>query len=422
MEQLTSLLNVVDEKSLYEVFEASFDSVVVTDANWDKGIQILYVNKTFCEATGYTKEEVLGKNPKMFQGTESNYEVLQELKERLKRGEKFVGQTVNYKKNRAPYYVKWSITPLKNKEQELIGYVSFQRIIDKKGLELKHEKLLSSIVDISNNLILVTDLEGFIVYINNSFSEKLGYKKEELIGRHSRVLKSNEQDKEFYSKMWHSILTRGTFSDVFVSRKKDGSLFYDKKDISTIVDDMGNPLYYVSISQDVTQQMEKEKQLQTQAFKDTLTKLYNRRKYNDVIEEKLSAYHNNGDIFSLILIDIDHFKKINDTHGHDVGDGILKDLAKLLKNNIRSDDLVFRWGGEEFVLIVNKPSSSAYLLAEKLRVAISETPLAFIKITASFGVAEITHDMDAQTLFNSADKALYLAKESGRNQVKVHKK
>ncbi|QOP41830.1 sensor domain-containing diguanylate cyclase [Sulfurimonas marina] len=422
MEQLTSLLNVVDEKSLYEVFEASFDSVVVTDANWDKGIQILYVNKTFCEATGYTKEEVLGKNPKMFQGPESNYEVLQELKEKLKKGEKFVGQTVNYKKNRAPYYVKWSITPLKNKEQVVVGYVSFQRITDKKGLELKHEKLLSSIVDISNNLILVTDLEGFIVYINNSFSEKLGYKKEELIGRHSRVLKSHEQDKDFYAKMWHSILTKGRFSDVFVSRKKDGSLFYDKKDISTIVDDMGNPIYYVSISQDITEQMEKEKQLQTQAFKDTLTKLYNRRKYNDVIEEKLSAYHHNGDIFSLILIDIDHFKKINDTHGHDVGDAILKDLAKFLKSNIRSDDLIFRWGGEEFVMIVNKPSGSAFLLAEKLRAAISETPLAYMKITASFGVAEITHDMDAQTLFNSADKALYLAKESGRNQVKVHKK
>ncbi|MFT7859990.1 MAG: sensor domain-containing diguanylate cyclase [Sulfurimonas sp.] len=416
MDKFISLFTKMDQKSLYEIFDTSFDPVVVTDANWDKGVSIIFVNEAFCNATGYTKEEVLGKNPKILQGKESNYKILKELKTELQKGNSFVGQTVNYKKNRTPYYVKWSIIPIKA-ETKILGYISFQKVIEKKGLDIKHEKLLSSIVDISHNLILVTDLEGFIIYINRSFSEKLGYEKEELVGRHSRVLKSDIQEPEFYKKMWKSILTTGKFSDIFISRKKDGTLFYDKKDIRTILDDEGNPLYYVSISQDITKQMEREKQLQSQVFTDALTKLYNKRKYNDVIKEKIESFEKNGDIFSLILVDIDHFKKVNDTHGHEVGDLILKELAALLKDNSRSDDMVFRWGGEEFALIVHKPLSIASLIAEKLRIVISETELASINITASFGVAEIAKGVDENRLFNQADKALYKAKENGRNQV-----
>lgn len=419
MDQFTSLFASMDQKSLYEIFETSFDPVVVTDANWDAGVKIIFVNEAFCNATGYTKEEVVGKNPKILQGKESNYKILKELKRELKKGNKFIGQTVNYKKNKTPYYVKWSIVPIKTEDEEILGYISFQKVIERKGLDIQHDKLLSSIVDISKNLILVTDLEGFIVYINNSFSEKLGYKKEELIGRHSRILKSDVQDQSFYKTMWHSILKTGKFSDIFISRKKDGTLFYDKKDISTIVDDEGNPLYYVSISRDITKQMEKEQKLKSQVFRDTLTKLYNRRKYNDVIREKIESFQKNGDIFSLILVDIDHFKKLNDTYGHDVGDLILKELAVLLQENIRSDDMVFRWGGEEFALIVHKPSSTAAIIAEKLRAVISETELGSTKITASFGVAEIAKDMDKQALFNKADKALYEAKEFGRNRVQI---
>ncbi|WP_428739542.1 sensor domain-containing diguanylate cyclase [Sulfurimonas sp.] len=419
MDQFVALFKGMSQKSLYEIFETSFDPVAVTDANWEEGLKIIYVNEAFCSATGYSKEEMLGQNPKILQGKESNYKILKELKRELKKGKTFVGQTTNYKKNKTPYFVKWSIIPIKSKEEKILGYISFQKIIDKKNLDVKHDKLLSTIVDISTNLILVTDLEGVIVYINQSFSEKLGYRKEELIGKHSRILKSDAQNKKFYQRMWHSILKKGKFSDIFISRKKDGTLFYDKKDISTIMDDDGNPLYYVSISQDITQQMEKEKQLESKVYTDTLTRLFNRRKYNEIIKEEIERFHKNEKPFSLILIDIDHFKNINDTHGHDIGDLILKELASLLKENIRNEDMAFRWGGEEFVLIVHTSNDIAAIIAEKLRIIIKETEIATLNITASFGIAQITHNMDADTLFSTADKALYKAKKQGRDQVIV---
>lgn len=419
MDKLLELFESINDHSIYEIFETSFDPVVVTDANWKEGIKILFVNEAFCNATGYTKEFMIGKNPKVLQGKDSNYEILQELKEELQAGRKFVGQTTNYNAKREPYHVKWSIVPLFDKRDNIVAYVSFQKILEKRALSIKHEKLLSTIVDVSKNLILVTDLEGFIVYINNSFSQKLGYAKNELAGRHSRVLKSNIQSQDFYKKMWQSIIKTGKFSGTFVSRKKDGTLFYDEKDISTIFDDDGNPLFYVSISQDITKQVEKEKQLESQVFTDQLTKLFNRRKYDLMIKAKIAEYHKHGKVFSIILIDIDHFKSINDTYGHDKGDSILKGLASLLQQNIRSEDMLFRWGGEEFTLLVNISQVDAKLLAEKLRAKIEHTPLASIDITASFGVAQIQEQMIESELFSRCDKALYKAKSSGRNQVQV---
>jgi diguanylate cyclase (GGDEF)-like protein/PAS domain S-box-containing protein len=419
MDQFVSLFSSMDQKSLYEIFETSFDPVVVTDANWEEGVKIIYVNEAFCDATGYSKEEVVGENPRILQGRDSNYKILKELKRELQKGHSFVGQTTNYKKNKIPYFVKWSIVPIKDENEEILGYISFQKIIEKRGLELKQDKLLSSIVDISKNLILVTDLEGFIIYINQSFSEKLGYKKEELVGRHSRILKSDVQDKKFYRRMWQSILSKGKFSDVFISRKKDGTLFYDKKDISTITDDDGNPLYYVSISRDITKQMEKEKQLQSQVYTDTLTKLYNRRKYTEVVQQKLEDFEKNSKVFSLILADIDHFKSVNDTYGHDKGDQLLREFAQLLEENLRQDDYIFRWGGEEFAILVDTVGTSATLLANKIRKTIEETTLAELKITASFGVSEFQNGMDIEKLFNTVDQALYEAKQTGRNKVKT---
>ncbi|MEJ2415140.1 MAG: diguanylate cyclase, partial [Sulfurimonas sp.] len=234
-----------------------------------------------------------------------------------------------------------------------------------------------------------------------------------------RILKSDVQDKKFYRRMWQSILSKGKFSDVFISRKKDGTLFYDKKDISTITDDDGNPLYYVSISRDITKQMEKEKQLQSQVYTDTLTKLYNRRKYTEVVQQKLEDFEKNSKVFSLILADIDHFKSVNDTYGHDKGDQLLREFAQLLEENLRQDDYIFRWGGEEFAILVDTVGTSATLLANKIRKTIEETTLAELKITASFGVSEFQNGMDIEKLFNTVDQALYEAKQTGRNKVKT---
>lgn len=416
MKNILNLFNALDTKTFYTLFDHAIEPIVITDANLLDGVKILFANRVFCTTTGYTQEELIGKSPKLFQGKDSNHKILRELKGELLKGNDFVGQSVNYKKDGSSYIVKWSILPLKDKNANTIGYISFQKVIDKE-INLKHEKLLSSIVSISTNLILVTDIEGIIVYTNDAFCKKLGYSKEELLGKHTRILKSGKQDNNFYKKMWRSILKTGKFSDIFISRKKDNTLFYDKKDISTLKDDEGNPVYYVSISRDITHDIQKQKTLEEQVFVDTLTTLYNRKKYNEIIEQKIKTFQSSEELFSLILIDIDFFKNINDTYGHDIGDYVLQEFSSLLKNNTRDDDVLFRWGGEEFAILVNKEIDEAYKLAKKLRESIAKHNFQSIKITASFGISQINTGVNKQLLFNKADHALYQAKQSGRDKV-----
>lgn len=223
-----TLFSSIDVSSLYDVFEHNIQPIAITNCDWESGIKFVYVNRAFCNETQYLKEELIGQSPKIFQGKDSDKKVLKELKTELIRNENFVGQSVNYRKDGTAYYVKWSISPLKDNENNTKAYISFQTIIDKE-IKLEYEKLLSSIVDISNNLILATNVEGIIVYINKAFSNKLGYGSEELIGKHTRVLKSGKQNNLFYKKMWHTLIKDGHFSDIFISKKKDGTFFMIKK-------------------------------------------------------------------------------------------------------------------------------------------------------------------------------------------------
>lgn len=409
-------LKALDIKSLWESFEYSIDPIVVTDANWDEGIKLIYVNNSFCLQTGYLKEELIGKSPKIFQGKESNKNILNELKEDLQADKDFIGQSVNYRKDGSSYFVKWSISPLKDKDGITIAYISFQKMVEKK-IKFENEKLLSSIVENSENLILVTDLNGIIVYTNDTFNKTLGYKEKELIGKHSKVLNSGKQDKSFYKNMWRSLLKYGHFKGVFESIKKDGTFFYDKKTIKTIKDNEGTSIYYVSVSRDISKQRKEEEELKKELYLDRLTQLFNRRKYDEIIDQKVENYELTNSQFCLVLIDIDYFKAINDNYGHDMGDFVLKEFAKILQENIRKSDLLFRWGGEEFALVVDNDIMKTYNLSEKLRNIIAKHSFQSIKVTASFGVSSIKKGFNKKTLFKNSDKALYKAKQAGRNKV-----
>lgn len=418
MKAVQNLLSHTKVQSLIDLFEYSIEPVIITDADWDVGLRIIYVNRELCRMTGYGRKELIGKSPKIFQGKKSNLRTLKHLKTELLAGKNFFGQSINYRKDNSSYIVKWSISPLKDENDVILGYISFQKTIEQ-VIQIAHEKLLNSIVNTSQNLILVTDLEGYIIYVNDACNEKLGYLKDELIGKHSRILKSGMHSAQFYTQMWNNIIEHGTFSDIFVSRKKDGTFFYDKKNITTIRDTDGNPIYYVSTSTDITEEMTLQKSLESQVYIDSLTQIYNKKKYEEVILEQIKAFQKDKKIFSLIVIDIDHFKKINDSYGHDTGDAILMQFSKIIQHNIRSDDLLFRWGGEEFALIIPKDKEETHKLAEKLRRLIASADFQSIHVTASFGISEIGENKDQKILFKEADTALYRAKSNGRNKVKI---
>ncbi|SFV90163.1 GGDEF domain protein [hydrothermal vent metagenome] len=157
------------------------------------------------------------------------------------------------------------------------------------------------------------------------------------------------------------------------------------------------------------------------AERDELTRIYNRKKFNSTLAYAIRNAEIYGTNFSIILFDIDHFKQINDTHGHDVGDKILIQLSALVKNLLKEGDILARWGGEEFVILSSATKlNDAYELADRLRREIAHFPFPFIKtLTCSFGVTQYEKEDTKESIVKRADNALYVSKENGRNRVSI---
>lgn len=248
----SEIFNAITKQSLFAAFDFSTDPIAMTDANIKGGVRFIYVNDAFCKETGYSKEELIGQNPRILQGEKSDRVMLAKLKEEIALGNNFVGQTVNYKKDGTPYYVKWSISPLKNDDEQIIAFISIHKIISVQVKVQKENLLLQEIIQQAPGMMLVTYLEANIVYVNDAFVKNSGYSKEELVGNNARMLKSGKQSEQFYKKMWEKLTSTQHFEGVFISKRKDGTLFFDNKKITLVKDKEGIGRYYLAISHDIT--------------------------------------------------------------------------------------------------------------------------------------------------------------------------
>ncbi|MEN4046301.1 diguanylate cyclase [Sulfurimonas sp. NWX367] len=280
-------------------------------------------------------------------------------------------------------------------------------------------KLLSQAVEQMHEMVQITDVDGKIIYVNPAATENTQYEENELIGKSNRILKSGEHSKKFYGNLWKTVLDGKTYQNTLINRRKDGSLYYDEKIISPIKDKDGKVRYFVSTSRDITQRVALEKELQKLATKDALTGLYNRYKMSILIEDEIKRTKRYGEVFSLLMLDIDKFKNVNDTYGHDVGDYILQELSRIVLQTIRKTDSFGRWGGEEFMLLApHTNTQQAMELAQKIRKSVEEHPFEHVeKITVSIGVTEYINGEKETSLLKRVDQALYEAKASGRNRV-----
>jgi PAS domain S-box-containing protein len=248
----SEIFNAITKQSLFAAFDFSTDPIAMTDANIKGGVRFIYVNDAFCKETGYSKEELIGQNPRILQGEKSDRVMLAKLKEEIVLGNNFVGKTVNYKKDGTPYYVKWSISPLKNDDEQIIAFISIHKIISVQVKVQKENLLLQEIIQQAPGMMLVTDLNANIVYVNDAFVKNSGYSKEELVGNNARMLKSGKQSEQFYKKMWEKLTSTQRFEGVFISKRKDGTLFFDNKKITLVKDKEGIGRYYLAISHDIT--------------------------------------------------------------------------------------------------------------------------------------------------------------------------
>lgn len=263
-----------------------------------------------------------------------------------------------------------------------------------------------------------TDLSGTITEVSTAFCKITGYSKEELIGKKHNMIRHPNMPSGIYEQMWETIKNGQIWSGEIQNLKKDGSSYWVYSTISPTYDSLEKKIGYTSVRQDITYQ----KLVEELSIKDRLTGLYNRLKLESVFEYEIDRAKRYGEFFSILIVDIDHFKSVNDNYGHDVGDDTLIDFARILKQNSRSTDIVGRWGGEEFLLILPQTDlSSAEKLAQKLRLKVEEFNFKVVEhCTASFGVSTYTNeDNSFESIVKRADNALYEAKRNGRNQVCV---
>jgi diguanylate cyclase (GGDEF)-like protein/PAS domain S-box-containing protein len=284
------------------------------------------------------------------------------------------------------------------------------------NIELVHKEFnqLKRLQNIISRSVLYTtsDIDAKITSVSKAFQELTGYNEEELIGRSHSIFRDPATPDEFYKNMWNILDKNEKFVGEMKNFGKNKEVFWIKITIDPMFDDNNTKIGYASYRENITN----TKKLEYISTHDTLTNIYNRAFFNDTIETKIKSAKRYGIEFSLIIIDIDHFKKVNDQYGHNIGDKVLIEIAKILKDNIREDDVVARWGGEEFVILLSHTDiDGTYQLAEKLRVIIENTIIENIRITASFGLASYNKRLSKNEFFEIVDKSLYKAKDNGRN-------
>lgn len=287
-------------------------------------------------------------------------------------------------------------------------------------LKLNHDmQKYVNIID-DNVLISASDLQGNITKISEALSRLSGFNKAEIVGKNHRVFKHPETPAELFEKMWETISKGSKFQAELKNRKKDGSYYWCEITIVPILDKNGDIEGYNAIRHDITD----KKLAQQLSITDPLTQVYNRLHLDNIFQTETKRAKRYGISYSIILLDVDHFKAINDKYGHNDGDEVLVKLVKVLQKNLRETDVLGRWGGEEFLMILPQTVlEEAFITAEKLKQKIESCSFCVGEsITCSFGVSEfLQEDKDCDNVIKRADDALYRAKELGRNRIEVKK-
>ncbi|MFT7244268.1 MAG: diguanylate cyclase (GGDEF)-like protein/PAS domain S-box-containing protein [Candidatus Azotimanducaceae bacterium] len=283
-------------------------------------------------------------------------------------------------------------------------------------------KLAASVFSHAGEGIMITDIKGNIVDVNDTFSHITGYSHEEIVGLNPRTLSSGRQSAEFYKEMWDSLQAKGRWSGEMLNRHKNGTIYPERLNISSVQSDRGQPQHYVAIFADITKMKAHQGQMEHIAHYDPLTDLPNRVLLSSRLNYSLTQCARRNQSLAVAFLDLDEFKAINDNHGHDVGDELLNVVSKRMVKALRQGDTLARIGGDEFVAVLvdlEKPEDCLPVL-ERLLQAVS-TPIiigeSVLYITASIGVATYPQDnVDTDELMRHADQAMYEAKRTGKNR------
>lgn len=393
---------------------------------------INFINRAACEMLGWREEEVLGKNAHVLfhhsyeDGTPCSITTCPHLN--VARTKKLFTSDDDYywRKDGTKFPIAIVATPISLQDNTTGVAIAF-RDTTKAKQERDWLRLMQAAIEHSPTSVMITDRKANIIYINPQVTLTTGYSREELYGRCTSIFQSGQTPAKQYEQLWKTILSGKVWRGELLDRHKDGSRFWEALSVAPVADDHGTIKYFVSVSEDVTEQKRVQSVLQEISFHDALTGVANRRRFDEYFELEWRRAKRTSKPLAVIMADIDFFKNYNDKLGHQAGDECLKHIAKAMENRIvRAGDMLARYGGEEFVCILpNTDLNGARIMAESMRQSILDLKIPHPDstvseyVTVSLGAAVSVHITDESNtlLLHAADEALYRAKSHGRNRV-----
>lgn len=435
-----------DEDALIakDALKSAYDShllVAVTDGN---GI-IYQVNTSFCHSSKYSRPELIGQTFTILNSGFHPANFFSEILKTLAAGLVWSGEICNRAKDDSLYWVKTTIVPCLNGTGQPVKYISIgsditaHKLAEQTALDAAQKALqeamlyrrdlddLQAALD-AHAIVAVTDAQGIIRSVNDKFCEISQYSRNELIGRTHAVINSRHHSQEFFVQLWRTISSGLIWNGEICNRAKDGSLYWVHTTIVPYLDPAGRPVKYIAIRADITERKMAEQVVQQLAFFDPLTNLPNRRMLLDQLQSFINGASHNGQFGALIFLDLDNFKRVNDTLGHHSGDLLLKSVGDRLNQLFGNNDTVARFGGDEFVLLLTqlgydkaRAMGTVAALGSKILDSLGKPHSVTDKeivVTASLG-AVMLKDMhtDSGELLKQVDFALFQAKAAGQNQM-----
>jgi diguanylate cyclase (GGDEF)-like protein/PAS domain S-box-containing protein len=406
-----------------EIIAALRSPVVILDRN----LRVLAVNISFCRTFGLSPETVRGlrlRDLGQAQWHDGELEKrLSEIASGSREGAEVEIDRFSPKQGRRTLSLRARVLTPTTGERTIL--VEIQDASEQKRLDDLF-RLQKTAMDSAANAIFITDRAGIIEWANPAFERLTGFSPEEIIGKTPRLLKSGKKDKEFYRAFWQTILEGRVWTGRVTNRHKSGYLYTVEQTVTPIRDEHGKVSHFVAIHEDPSAQVESDRQIAHMAQHDFLTDLPNRFYLDDRLQLEIARSVRFGRGVSVLCLDLDNFKDINDTFGHALGDALLIAVGQRIKGNLRDVDMIARLGGDEFaVLQVNvRDKRSVAELAERLIRAFSspfEIESQTVYVGVSIGIALCQNGRtDRNELIKQADLALYRAKKEGRNTYRFY--
>ncbi len=431
---LLLMLNDITEKRLAEQtlverersFRTLADNVPDNIVRYDREGRILYLNRSLENLLGHTTAELVGKTPRET-APDGRFDALaQAVLQVARSGESHEIEQIVPGPDGAPRYHAIHLVAEKAPDGETVSVLAVGRDLTAQKMAEEELRLAASVFHYSADGVLVTDGDGRILSVNPAFTDITGYTEVEALGKTPSLLRSDRHGPDFYHQMWLDLHGKGLWQGEIWNRRKSGEAYLEWLTINRIADSNGVPVRFVAVFHDITELWKKDEHIRHMAFHDALTGLPNRALMRDRLEHALNRAQRENGRLSVIFLDLDRFKAVNDELGHDIGDLLLQEVAHRIKERLRAADTVARMGGDEFVILLEdlKDAGDWLGLVQKLILEIARPAQLnghTVQVGASVGVAFYPEDgSDAMDLMKRADMAMYAAKAVGRNTSRTY--